>query len=289
TPQQLVQNVLVGNGVATSNITFTGVPNAIGSFDGTACNVGLDSGIILTSGTVLNTMQFGVLEGPFGPNDQSGAGVDNNQPGDPLLAAATGNLSFNAARLEFDFIPQSDSLKFNFVFGSEEYLEFVNAGVNDAFGFFISGPNPLGGNYTDENISIVPGTNLPVTIDNLNSTQNAAYYIDNGDGFSAPQNASPTYVQYDGLTTVLEAKASVVCGQSYHIIIVISDIGDGILDSGVFLEAGSFSSPGIDLSSELSFQTTIGNDSTLVEGCGGAHLWFVRNDSLAFTQTIDVT
>lgn len=289
TPQQLVQNVLVGNGVATSNITFTGDPNAIGSFDGTACNVGLDSGIILTSGTVLNTMQFGVQEGPFGPNDQSGAGVDNNQPGDPLLAAATGNLSFNAARLEFDFIPQSDSLKFNFVFGSEEYLEFVNAGVNDAFGFFISGPNPLGGNYTDENIAIVPGTNLPVTIDNLNSTQNAAYHIDNGDGFSAPQNASPTYVQYDGLTTVLEAKASVVCGQSYHIIIVISDIGDGILDSGVFLEAGSFSSPGIDLSSELSFQTTIGNDSTLVEGCGGADLWFVRNDSLAFTQTIDVT
>ena len=69
---------------------------------------------------------------------------------------------------------------------------------------------------------------------------------------------------------------------------MISDIGDGILDSGVFLEAGSFTSPGIDVSSELSFQTSIGNDSTLVEGCGGAELWFVRSDSLAFTQTINV-
>ena len=210
TPQQLVQNVLVGNGVATSNITYTGDPNAIGSFDGTACNVGLDSGIILTTGTILNQVNFGAQEGPFGPNDQGGAGVDNNQPGEPLLAAASGNPSFNAARLEFDFIPQSDSLKFNFVFGSEEYLEFVNAGVNDAFGFFISGPNPMGGAYADQNIALVPGTALPVTIDNLNSTTNAAYYIDNGDGMTAPQNGSPAFIQYDGLTTVLEAKAA--CG-----------------------------------------------------------------------------
>lgn len=289
TPQQLVQNVLVGNGIATSNIVYTGAPNAIGSFDGTMCNVGLNSGLILTTGTILNSVQSGSQEGPFGPNDQSGAGVDNNQPGDPLLAAASGNQSFNAARLEFDFVPQSDSLKFNFVFGSEEYLEYVNAGVNDAFGFFISGPNPAGGNYADQNIALVPGTNLPVTIDNLNATQNAAYYIDNGDGSTAPQNSSPTYVQYDGLTTVLEANAAVECGQSYHIVIVISDIGDGVVDSGVFLEAGSFTSPGIDLSSQLSFQTAIGNDSTLVEGCGGAELWFVRSDSLAFTQTINVS
>ncbi|MBL4788789.1 MAG: choice-of-anchor L domain-containing protein, partial [Kordiimonadaceae bacterium] len=66
-----------------------------------------------------------------------------------------GNGSFNAARLEFDFVPQSDSISFNFVFGSEEYLEFVNGGVNDAFGFFISGPNPAGGNFVDQNIAII--------------------------------------------------------------------------------------------------------------------------------------
>lgn len=288
TPQQLVQNVLVGGGVSISNVTYTGDPNAIGSFDGTACNVGLDSGIVLTTGTVLNTTNFGIQEGPFGPNDDGGAGVDNNQPGDLLLEGITGLTSFNAARLEFDFVPQSDSLKFNFVFGSDEYLEFVNTAVNDAFGFFISGPNPSGGNYVDQNIAIVPGTSLPVTIDNLNATTNSAYYIDNGDGFTAPQNASPTYIQYDGLTTVLEAKAAVVCGQTYSIIIVISDMGDGIVDSGVFLEAGSFSSPGIDISSELNFQTDIGNDSTLVEGCGSADLWFVRSDSLGFSQTIDI-
>lgn len=289
TPQQLVQNVLIGTGVNVSNINYTGAPNAIGYFDGTNCNVGLNSGIILTTGTVLNSVNFGTQEGPFGPNDTSGAGVDNNEPGEPLLAAATGFTSHNAARLEFDFIPQSDSIKFNFVFGSEEYLEFVGGGVNDAFGFFISGPNPAGGNFANENIALIPGTNLPITINDLNATSNAAYYIDNGDGNSAPQNGSNNFIQYDGLTTQLTAKSSVVCGQSYHIIIVISDIGDGVVDSGVFIEAGSFTSPGIDISSELSFQGSVANDSTLIEGCGEAELWFVRNDSLAFNQTLPLT
>ncbi len=286
TAQQLVNNVLIGGGVAASNVTYTGSANAIGYFDGSNCNVGLNSGIILTTGTIHNTNGFGIPEGPHGPNNESGAGVDNMEPGEPLLAAAAGNPSFNAARLEFDFVPQSDSISFNFVFASEEYLEYVNTGVNDAFGFFISGPNPAGGNFTDQNIALIPGTNQPVTIDDLNATSNAAYYIDNGDGFTAPYNGSNNYIQYDGLTTVLEAKSPVVCGQTYHIIIVISDIGDGVVDSGVFLEEGSFTSPGIDISSDLSFQGSAANDSTLYEGCSDATLWFVRTDSINFQQTI---
>ena len=289
TPQQLVNNVLIGTGVSVSNISYTGSSNAIGSFDGTNCNVGINAGVILTTGTVLNSNSSGTSEGPHGPNTQGGAGIDNSQPGDPLLAAAAGNPSFNAARLEFDFVPVSDSIKFNFVFASEEYLEFVNAGVNDAFGFFISGQNPTGGNYADRNIALIPGTSTPITIDNLNATSNPSYYIDNGDGMTAPYNASNSYIQYDGLTKVLTAKAHVVCGETYHIIIVISDIGDGVLDSGVFLEAGSFTSPGIDISANLSFQGNVANDSTLFEGCSDATMWFVRNDSIDFQQTLPLT
>ncbi len=289
TPQQLVNNVLVGTGVNVSNITYTGSANAIGEFDGSNCNVGIASGILLTTGTVLNTNTMGIPEGPHGPNNEPGAGIDNNEPGDPLLTALGGAPSFNAARLEFDFVPTSDSIKFNFVFASEEYLEFVNAGVNDAFGFFVSGPNPAGGNYANQNIALVPGTTTPVTIDNVNSTVNSAYYIDNGDGSTAPFNASNTYIQYDGLTTVMTAEAHVICGQTYHIVILISDIGDGVLDSGVFLEAGSFSSnASVQISSELSFQGSVANDSTLYEGCTDATLWFVRNDSLNYTQTYTI-
>lgn len=283
TPQQLVNNVLIGGGVTASNIQYTGSANAIGHFDGINCNVGLDSGIILTTGTILDVPAG---QGPQGPNDLTGAGVDNNEPGEPLLAAAAGNPSFNAAKLEFDFVPQSDTIKFNYVFASEEYLEFVGGTVNDAFGFFISGPNPAGGNYTNQNIALIPGTTTTIDINNVNATSNSAYYVDNGDGNTAPQNGSNQYIQYDGRTTVLEARAVVTCGETYHIVIAISDIGDGILDSGVFLEAASFSSPGIEISSDLSFQGTAGNDSTLFEGCTDATLWFVRTDSIPFSQTV---
>ncbi len=278
TPTQLVNDVLIGGGVTATNVQFTGDIDAIGYFDATNANVGLGSGIILTTGTTQN-----LASGPHGPNDDGGAGLDNGEPGEPLLAAAAGNPSFNAARLEFDFVPQSDTIRFNYVFASEEYLEFVNGGVNDAFGFFISGPNPAGGNYNNQNVALVPGTATPITIDNVNNIVNPAYYVDNGDGATPPQSTSNTYVQYDGLTTVLEATAAVTCGQTYHIIIAISDIGDGILDSGVFLEEDSFSANAV----QVSIVTQTG-DTSIVEGCAGADIYFVRpeSDTLS-TLTID--
>lgn len=282
TPQQLVNNVLIGSGVSASNIVYTGDADAMGYFDGTNCNVGINSGILLTTGTVLNVP---VGEGPHGPNNSPSSGIDNGFAGDLLLEAIANNTSFNAARLEFDFVPESDSISFNYVFASEEYLEFVAAGVNDAFGFFISGPNPAGGNYFNENIALVPGTGIPITIDNVNSISNSNYYIDNGDGFSAPQNSSNAYLQYDGLTTKLNARAPVVCGQTYHIIIVISDMGDPIYDSGVFLEEGSFTSNGVDV--QIVTQT---GDSTIIEGCTTAELYFVRpSNNLSDSLLVDVT
>lgn len=271
TPQQLVNDVLIGGGVTASNIQFTGDANAIGYFDATNANVGIGSGIIMTTGTILDNPPD---QGPHGPNDLSGAGVDNGQPGEPLLAAAAGNPSFNAARLEFDFVPQSDTIRFNYVFASEEYMEFVGGGVNDAFGFFISGPNPGGGNYTDENIALIPGTTTTIDINNVNANLNSAYYVDNGDGNSAPQNASDQYIQYDGRTVVLEASAPVTCGETYHIVIAISDIGDGILDSGVFLEEDSFSANAV----AVSIVTQTG-DTSIVEGCAGADIHFIRPEA----------
>lgn len=276
TPAQLVNDVLIGGGVTATNVQFTGDPGAIGYFDAANANVGLNSGILLTTGTVQDTPN-----GPHGPNDESGAGIDNGEPGEPLLATAAGNPSFNAARLEFDFVPQSDTIRFNYVFASEEYLEFVNGGVNDAFGFFISGPNPAGGTYTDQNIALIPGTSTPITIDNVNDAVNSSYYVDNGDGATPPQNGSDTFVQYDGLTTVLEATAAVTCGQTYHIIIAISDIGDGVWDSGVFLEEGSFSASAV----EVSIVTQTG-DTSIIEGCAGADIYFVRPESDSLSTLI---
>ena len=117
TPAQLVQNVLLGNGIVATNITYVGDPNAIGFFKGNT-NLGLDSGIVMTTGTIF------APDGPQGPNNSSGAGTDNLQPGDAYLDQIIAPAqTYNAAVLEFDFIPSSDTLKFRYVFGTEEYME----------------------------------------------------------------------------------------------------------------------------------------------------------------------
>ena len=290
TPSYLVQNVLLGNGVMVSNISYTGVGDAIGSFNGSNCNIGLGSGVIMTTGTVKNqTSLLGKQQGPFGPNDEAGAGIDNNAPGDPQLDNICTASTYNAAVLEFDFQAVGNNVSFNYVFASEEYLEYVNAGYNDVFGFFISGANPSGGNYSNHNIAIIPGTNIPVTIDNLNNVNNSSYYIDNGDGSSPPQNSDDHVVQYDGFTKVLTASADVVCGETYHIKIAIADAGDGIYDSGVFLEAQSFTStPSLSVSSQVTSPGNLANNQIL-EGCGNATITFTRYDSLNYAQTFSLT
>jgi gliding motility-associated-like protein len=286
-PNLLVQNILLGGGITASSVTYTGDASAIGSFNGIFSNIGLASGVILSSGDISNCI---------GPNNTSGVSYSNTLAGDPdldqLMSPA---LSYEAAILEFDFVPTSDTVKFRYVFASDEYMEFVTPGgtINDGFGFFISGPGisgPYSGGAID--IALVPGTSLPVTMQNVNLSTNAAYYFDNGDGMgsgTAPDGAS---VQYDGFTVPLTATAAVQCGQTYHIKLAIADGGDGIIDSGVFLEEGSFASTGnVFMSSTTSFGGSVsGNDTTIYEGCGFASVLFDRGtDNLAVADTFYYT
>ena len=116
----------------------------------------------------------------------------------------------------------------------------------------------------------------------MNDVVNPNYYVDNGDGFTPPYSTDPQYIQFDGFTTVLTASALVQCGETYHIKIAVADAGDNILDSGVFIEAGSFSSPNaIDL--EI---TTSSPDGTLTEGCSDGVFVISRPGS---DSDVDVT
>jgi gliding motility-associated-like protein len=266
TPTQLVQTVLLGGGVTASNIIYSGIPLAIGKFSGTS-NIGLTSGVLLATGNV------SVAVGPNNSGSLSNGGTSTISS-DPQLTGIATNTLYDAAVLEFDFIPLSDTVKFKYVFGSEEYMEFAPSNYNDVFGFFISGPIPSGGTYTNQNIAIIPGTTTPVSINNVNAITNAAYYFDN-------ENPAGQTIQYDGFTVPLTAIAPVICGQTYHIKIAIADAGDGSWDSGVFLDAGSFASAGgPTLSSGTNFGGGIvDNDSTIYEGCGFASLLVDRGSS----------
>lgn len=277
TPTQLVQDVLLGGGISVSNVTFTGGNEMRGTFEGTS-NLGIDTGLILATGDIAVAI---------GPNDETSASSGGGVSGDSQLEALIGNDTYDAAVLEFDFIPSSDTVRFFYVFASEEYPEYVCSEFNDVFAFFLSGPNPSGGNYNNYNIARIPGTNIPVAINSINPGISGTYgtstnctslaysslYTNNGGGST---------IQYDGFTHVLEASANVIACSSYHIKIALADVGDGSFDSGVFLKAKSFSSPAIGISA-------VGSsfDSTMVEGCGYATYIFTRGGDLSSPYTID--
>lgn len=269
TPTQLVQNILLGSGVTASNITYNGDALQIAEFTATSnTNLGFLHGVLMSTGNALTSS----FNGPQGPNSASGTTTGYGNPGDPLLDALSGVNTNDAAILEFDFVPTSDSVRFRYFFGSEEYPEFVGGGVNDAFGFFISGPDPSGGNYTNKNIALIPGTTTPVSINDVNSGSNSTYYVDN--------TGNVINAEFDGFTVVLRALEKVVCGQTYHIKLAIGDGGDDILDSGVFLEAGSFTSkPPITVTTSNS--NSLFTDSVIVEDCNTNCIYFVRYGNIA--------
>ncbi len=191
TPEQLVQNILVGTGVTVSNVSYSGEPSQIGSFeDGEYTNLDLSDGVILTSGNIFDI-----------PDNCNGtvSSQENPTSSDPDLVAISGNNIRDASILEFDFIPQSDTLTFRYVFGSEEYDGYVCSSYNDAFGFFVSGPG-INGPYTNnaENIAIIPGSLPPlaVAINSLNIGQSS------GNPDSICQSLAYSYLYVDNCGNV---------------------------------------------------------------------------------------
>ena len=296
TPEELVQNVLLGTGVTVSNITFNGgAPTTIneqaGTFDGTAAGIGIPNGVILATGNV---------QVALGPNNGTGTGMGggNFGFGDPDLTTLSGVTTNDAAILEFDFIPSGDSISFRFVFASEEYPEYVCGTVNDVFGFFLSGPGitgPFQNNAT--NLALVPGGIVPISINTVNPGVSGA----NGQAANCTaldpnwpannvfyqDNTGSQVIQFDGQTVVFIAQAQVECNQQYHIKLAIADGGDTAFDSAVFLESSSFTStpfiptltpgPGI-----------VGNN-TILESCYPVTIDFIQTGAGDDTSVVYIT
>jgi gliding motility-associated-like protein len=300
TALQLVQ-ALTGSGVTVLNPTLNaacpGVAQGMFNYYGNPSDIGIDSGIILTSGRVVTLSAFEI-----GVNSPA---IDQASFGFPIAA---GDADLNAllvqfgststttdvCALEFDFVPAGDTIKFQYVFGSEEYPEYACSQFNDVFGFFISGPG-----YTGlTNIAKVPNTNIPVAINTINMGAGSngtignctvmgpgapfgQYYVDN------LGNDNQTIV-YDGFTTVLTAVAGVTPCDTFHLKLAIGDASDDAFDSGVFLKAGSLSSAALAVKTygggglEKPFTNT-------VRGCPAGVIRVSRNGGLAAPVTIPIT
>ena len=271
TPLDLVQNILVSQGVTVTNVQFTGNNSQKAYFSGNT-NIGFTDGILLTTGGATVAI---------GPNNAPNASISVNTPGDADLEALVNYTTFDASALEFDFIPTECMISFYYVFGSEEYPEFVGTQYNDVFAFLLTGPNPNGGMYNKKNIALIPNTNLPVTINNVNNLSYSQYYVNNNNGQT---------IQFDGFTTPLQAIAYVVPYQTYHIKLVIADASDNAYDSGVFLKGGSFSAPSISATATPS-SVCLGASSTLNATGGNTYTWSngMTGSSITVTPSITTT
>ena len=243
TPSELVQ-VLLGGGVAVTNISYNGLPDPSGPQSGTGLFNSVEGIAGAFSGMTLGSGYASSLAG-----HEAGINSDHlNTGSDPDLLSITAEYdpSFpsvnDVAVLEFDVVPAHDSLCLDFVFASEEYPGFnCSPQFNDVFGFFLSGPG-ISGPYMNNaaNVALIPGTDLPVSIANVHGPE----------GFGCPAANEQYYVYNEGSdvfamgghTTLLPIAVAVQPGQTYHMKIAIGDAGDSGYDSVVLLEAGGFKS-----------------------------------------------
>ncbi len=235
-------NSILGAGVSVVGApTFTGIANQAAEFTDGGDPVGFSQGIVLMSGNVNDipgpnpngaeeTEGDGFSGGPAAPS------MDLLQPGDTDLDIVVGATTFDAAVLEFTFQFGDGSvggdLTFNYVFASEEYIDFVGSIFNDAFALFVDGAN----------IATLPAPcNGPVTINNVNGSTNSACYRNNVANTNGFANLGLD-TAFDGLTIVITASALGLAPGPHTMKFAVADTSDGILAAAVFIEAGTFSS-----------------------------------------------
>ncbi|MFZ5554481.1 MAG: choice-of-anchor L domain-containing protein [Bacteroidota bacterium] len=254
TAEFYIKNILLGPGVEVGNIKHVGMIGGLGQFEADSAILGVKSGLILSTGHVDS------IQGPNSKPSYTSEGVFPEskellkalKKGDKDLKKLCRSKTTDITVIEFDFVPQQNVLEFRYVFASDEYPEYAGSMFNDVFGFFIKGP---GIKKSKSNLAVLPDKKqTPITINNVNHYKNSEYYRGSSHKkkwlkklFMSKAEKKDlailkSYLEFDGLTTVLTVHCDVIPYRKYHMKIAIGDVGDRIYDSAVFLEAGSFTS-----------------------------------------------
>ena len=273
TPQDslLIKSLLENSCTTVSDIIYTGDGFSFGHFVSNG-NFEMTDGLILSTGKALDAA------GPnnSGSTSYNSAGTDGNS----LLLSIFSVNNFDVALLEYNLISNTDYYSIQFVYGSEEYPFVWNSFIDPA-GIFISGPNPLGGYYDNENIAVLPGTSIPLTVANINSSTNNQYFTNNGDGVT-PNNEP---LDYDGFTIPINNTIDIIPGEIYNVKIVIGDCGDSNYDSGLLFRSISIIPETMPYHFEM--ESLYGNGLQLFEG-HNATFKIIRNDSSTIAQNLTI-
>lgn len=230
---------LLASTILAPGVTMVGTPTLTGGnvdsllssagifTDGLTTGIGINAGIVLTSG------QAGLIGNSNTSDDITG---DFSGPGDAALnALIPGYETFDATVLEFQFRTNNGNLFFNFSFGSDEYNEWTNSPFNDVFGFYVDGVN----------IALLPGTTIPISINNVNGGNPLGSNVSNSQYFRNNDltDGGPFFnFEYDGFTKVFTVSALGLNPNPHTIRLAVADAGDHVLDTGVFIQAQSFGS-----------------------------------------------
>ncbi|MFC3758368.1 choice-of-anchor L domain-containing protein [Chryseobacterium tructae] len=246
TIEKLVKDVLISSGTntcITPNVTNVKItPNhapgdanrAWGYFHKANTNFPFKDGIILSTGYARkagNTFESS-------NSDTNGGGTDSDLA--QVIGVPASDLN-DAVLLEFDFVPTTSQIKFNYLIASEEYTGTFPCKYADAFVILLK--PTAGGPYT--NMAILPGGAGPVSITNIHPAIGTTCGAVNEQYFGG-YNTANIETNFNGRTIPLTAIADVMAGQQYHFKMVIADYLDHSYDSAVFLEGGSFNI-GVDL------------------------------------------
>ncbi|MHA6324586.1 Hint domain-containing protein [Roseivivax sp. CAU 1753] len=175
-----------------------------------------DTGVIFSTGDVDDVTNSFSSSNQRTNTSTNTSGQNNNAD----FNAAVGTSTYDAAYLDVDFIPEGDTLTFDFVFLSEEFPEYESAIYQDFVGVWINGelvPLSIGDGDIDPN--------------NLNSDSNANLYVD---------NTTDAYnTEMDGFTVTMSVTVPVTAGEVNSIRIGIADVSDSNYDSTIMIGAQS--------------------------------------------------
>ncbi len=257
-------SALQGSGVTISNLTITsrGGCNSnagVGLFtQGTIASgagpvLGEPTGVIVANSAFNNASN--ALNTPNNASNVTNSLCSGPTSDPDMVALEAGTVNGEYAAIEFDVIPQSNTLAIPFQFGSDEFPEYVCSNFGDVVGIFVSGAGingPYSGSLNAENFAKTAGGD-PSSINWVNtgivgqsgnpascgSLANAAFYTDNSNGSTTGGNSTVATtnanLELDGYTNTLYQSIPVVAGQTYHVKIAVADSADRAYDSAAFI------------------------------------------------------
>ncbi|OGP73103.1 MAG: hypothetical protein A2V86_11155 [Deltaproteobacteria bacterium RBG_16_49_23] len=274
-PAVVAAELMPGAIIDPASVKFTGQNIAAGTFtSGLNDGIGIDQGILLTTGAILNAV---------GPNFVGNLGVKADLPGDPQLDAIVAPaLTFDAAVLEFDFTlpdPANNVITFKMVFASDEYSENVgksNGSGNDIFGLFLNGVN----------IALIPESGDPVTVNTLNRIVNPGLFINNDPELLGLP--TPFETQYDGFSKVITFSVTVDPSVPHHLKLAIADTRDRTIDSAVFLAPAALGSGDLSPQPEISVSPMSKDFPTVNVGSASSQLITISNNGIGDLKVASV-